>query len=313
MRKQYYNRQNYQNKKTPFSVKRKSLIAVLTFLFLGGFFYLFLLSPIFEIKEIKISGNKKISVEEINMEINDYINRSFLLFWKSRNILLFNSATVGESLTGKYLFIDNVKITKKYFNKINIEIKERGVFAIWCESVEIIKNKTDDLLPEEEYVEGEIIDKEITVKEVIGEEVVGEDKKKYEVGDCYYIDNRGVAFDEAPNSVGSLIMTIQDASGGEYFLGGVVVDEKTLNRIINIRKSLEAVDIKIIKFFIKDKISRDLEITVSEGWKLYIDIEQDVNEQINVLIRTLKEKIDSRDRMLLEYIDLRIPDRVYYK
>lgn len=55
----------------------------------------------------------------------------------------------------------------------------------------------------------------------------------------------------------------------------------------------------------------DIELVTNEGWKIILDLQNDVAKQLFVLDRIIKQKIP--DRSNLQYIDLRIDDWVYYK
>jgi hypothetical protein len=56
-----------------------------------------------------------------------------------------------------------------------------------------------------------------------------------------------------------------------------------------------------------------LEIGTSEGWKIYFEPKGDIESQIMNLDLLLKEKISSKDRKNLDYIDLRYGNKIFYK
>ncbi len=58
-------------------------------------------------------------------------------------------------------------------------------------------------------------------------------------------------------------------------------------------------------------INSEINITTTEGFEIYCDSKLDLDMQINNLNSVLNEKID--DSAQINYIDLRFPDRVYYK
>ena len=50
---------------------------------------------------------------------------------------------------------------------------------------------------------------------------------------------------------------------------------------------------------------------IDEGWLVYFDINRPTSEQVKILAVLLKEELKNREN--LQYIDLRIDGRVYYK
>ena len=155
----------------------------------GGFFYLFLISSAFRIEQVAVSGNKNISEKNIRQTIDEYLNRRFLFFWRPRNIVLAKSEEIYRKILNEYIFIGDVSVMKKYFHKINIVIKEREIFAIWCKVVIRKQNENTN-----ETTANEINKDLLIIKSVeIAEEFIATDE-------CYYIDDTGIIFSEAPQS-----------------------------------------------------------------------------------------------------------------
>ena len=59
------------------------------------------------------------------------------------------------------------------------------------------------------------------------------------------------------------------------------------------------------------KVNSEINILVEDDYEIYFDSKLDLDMQINNLKNVLKETID--DPKAIDYIDLRFPDRVYYK
>lgn len=248
-----------------------------------GIFYLFFLSSIFQVQKVVVIGNQQVSENNIQQEIDYYLNRRFLLFWRPRNILLANSEIISQKLREKFLFIDNVAIKRGYFHDLEIIIMEREVFAIYCRT----KIKNDDAAP---LLEGE-----------------------NNITNCYYIDKGGVIFGEAPKSAGSLISVIREVNDNSAMLGEKVLNIQIINSISNIKTLLLDKNLRVTEFLFRGQPSLNPEVFISEGWRIYFDVRQDIYTQIDILDRALKEKISGQERDALEYVDLRVPGRIYYK
>src|SRR3989344_2732052 len=110
---------------------------------------------------------------------------------------------------------------------------------------------------------------------------------------CYYFDKNGVAFANTPETEGSLILKIEDLSKNDVLLGDKVLGDNQIN------------------FKIKPNSSVNLEAVTDKNWSIYLDEKQDPAAAVNNLLSILEEAVKNTGN--LEYIDLRIPSRVFYK
>jgi hypothetical protein len=135
---------------------------------------------------------------------------------------------------------------------------------------------------------------------------------KENTGNCFYVDKNGIIFEDAPQTSGSLILLIKDFSSEEFSLGKKILEEQIITSITDFRKNLfSQTNIKINWFEIYTSPPKESKIITSEGWYLLLDLTRDTEKQLSILKAALNEKI--KDRENLEYIDLRIENRIYYK
>ena len=101
-----------KNKKGKVRKKAKVIFGIILFVVI---IVLLLCSPIFDIKNIEVSGNTKNSTEKIisysGLELNT-------------NILKFNKGKIRENIKGN-AYIEDVKITRKIPSTVQIEVNER--------------------------------------------------------------------------------------------------------------------------------------------------------------------------------------------
>jgi|SRR3989344_2557814 len=129
---------------------------------------------------------------------------------------------------------------------------------------------------------------------------------------CFYFDKEGIIFKEAPQTEGGLILKIIDASKNSASLGDMVLDNNKINFIIAFSDKInENNKFKILEFKIKPKSSVDLEAITDQKWSIYLDEKQEPVTAANNLLIILEEAVKNAKN--LEYIDLRIPSRVFYK
>jgi len=129
---------------------------------------------------------------------------------------------------------------------------------------------------------------------------------------CFYIDSLGFLFEDAPQTSGSLILLIKDFTEREFFIGKKIFEENQIGSISFIKENLFLeTGIKVLDFNILFFPLTELKVVTNEGWYILFDLERDIQKQLLSLKAVLKEKIQEREG--LEYIDLRIENRVYYK
>lgn len=129
---------------------------------------------------------------------------------------------------------------------------------------------------------------------------------------CYYFDKEGIVFANAPQTEGSLILKITDLSKNEISLGAKVLDNSRINFITNFSDTLNEIGkFKILEFRINPNSSVDFEAITDTGWLIYLDNTQDPKITVNNLLTILDEAVKNAGN--LEYIDLRIPSRIFYK
>src|SRR3989338_8939390 len=128
---------------------------------------------------------------------------------------------------------------------------------------------------------------------------------------CYFYDTEGVIYEEAPNSIrGSLIKIIKDGRISEAQLGSAVVDKILLEYIDNLIEILEVAHERPNYIFIKN--NNDVYAGFSAGWEAQFSRDRDLLESVENLILILEEEIGSRINEL-EYIDLRLGNKAFYK
>ena len=124
---------------------------------------------------------------------------------------------------------------------------------------------------------------------------------------CYWIDQSGIAFEEAPLTEGSLILTIHNNSES-VVLGAKIAEERFEIILISVLKGILELHLPVKKI-VFDKRLQEIEITAYSGPDLFFSIRFDPSLNLSSL-RSLQEKDELRKA---KYIDLRVENRIYYK
>lgn len=136
---------------------------------------------------------------------------------------------------------------------------------------------------------------------------------KNESNKCFYFDKEGVMFKPALRFSGEIFLTIEDNRGRDFNLADSF-DDKELFEKVNLTRSILD-ELKFIGYsnFFLPKGSFEFWIKIKEGWHIYLDKESDISIQLVSLKKLLEEKLPESRRQTLEYIDLRVNNRIYYK
>jgi len=126
-----YRKPHKIRKKTPFFKKRFFWIFILVLIFFFGSAYLVSFAPFFNIKEIQISGNRKVSADDIKQLVNEKIVRNFGKF-SSKSIFLSNLKEAKASILNKFPQIEEISLKRKFPGSIVVEAKERIAVANFC-------------------------------------------------------------------------------------------------------------------------------------------------------------------------------------
>jgi len=127
-------------------------------------------------------------------------------------------------------------------------------------------------------------------------------------GNCYWIDENGMAFEEAPETEGSLILTINDDGKEGIALGQKVVEERLSDNLSAIFNGILDLNVRIKKIFYTTKL-QEMNVELNDGPDLYFSLR--FNPALNLeAIKSLREKVGLRG---MSYVDLRVENRIYYK
>lgn len=130
---------------------------------------------------------------------------------------------------------------------------------------------------------------------------------------CFYYDANGIAFSEILPSSGYLFVPVNDQRDRVITLGGTVAPESWRTSIAEVKKLLQFGDITVSEIDIPADSYNEFDVVTREGWKILYNRDINVRTQTNSLLALLKEKLSPATRANLDYIDLRIEDRIYYK
>lgn len=132
----------------------------------------------------------------------------------------------------------------------------------------------------------------------------------------YFIDETGAAYEEASldRLPGVVLPTVKNTDGqAELTLGTRVVSEEFVQFIETIDTDLPESVATPVEYRIPSLAAREVHVLLDNNWTIRFDVTRTVKAQLSVLDRLLSGTISEEEKAALDYIDLRIPDRVFYK
>jgi cell division septal protein FtsQ len=123
---------------------------------------------------------------------------------------------------------------------------------------------------------------------------------------CFYIDKEGILYETAPFFSDSPLPVLElekDLKIGEEFL-----PKNESMFLLELQKEIQILGFQIKKI----KIENDIKLTMNEGWQLILLLENKDSEGIVEKLSLLFER-KIKDSLKLEYIDMRFPNKAFYK
>ncbi|MDP3093243.1 MAG: FtsQ-type POTRA domain-containing protein [bacterium] len=159
---------------------------------------------------------------------------------------------------------------------------------------------------------------ELKVKRLLPDSLLIEIVERKAIGiwrnqESYFsLDKKGVIFEEILKETLSDLTIESKQFQGEISLGKNVIEEKRLLQILTVQKTIEEkAEIKAKEFTFFENEAR-LDAKTKEGWKIFFDLNGDLNWQLIELELVLEKELPQEKRQGLEYLDLRF-NKVYYK
>lgn len=236
------------------------------------------------ISEVKVVGNKVVNAEMIKTVVEGEITGNYLWFFPKTNIFFYSKNNIEKALSNQFRRLHDVNLTIKDNKTLEVKITERVASYTWCGDHLVVGLPSDN-------------------------QTVKEEK-------CYFMDENGYIFDEAPYFSGEVYFKFYSVGNiGSYF------SKENFKQLIDFKNVLATLGLKPVSLYIEG--SGDIKIFLSNFNRTptnpYIILKADadlkkVAENLETAISTepllsnLKNKYSS-----LEYIDLRFGNKVYYK
>lgn len=293
LQKKGYKKRKYRNpffeakQKTKRSIKTFLIILITISVFTLAVCF-FLRSPIYEIRQVFVTGTETIRPDEIQKIADDYLDEAIFIFNDQRNRFLFNQQGLVDRLSKSYSF-ETLQLSISS-NSLNILLEEKTSQLLWI-SKELIY----------------LVDLNGTViRELTGEELALMNESWPPP------ENYG---EEATNDIYlppiKSMPKFRDLNNIEVRAGQQVLTEDEILNIFQFHEKLENLKISFFETKIDRLAGKWMGVQTNKGYDILFDATGNIDQQAKNLEIILRESIGERDD--IQYIDLRFGDHVYYK
>jgi hypothetical protein len=261
-------------KKQPKSHFKRNLILIGLFLFFAGLVYSLFFSGYFAIKSVNINSPEKISKTDVENIVSEWLNKNFLGIERKNNFFFLKKDKLARDLLSRTVLASTINIIRNG-NNLEINIAERKPVGIWCLAVS---------------------------------------------GACCYFDENGIAYENAGQTEGFIYTLVNDKRNRQISLGSEVESSEKREWIFNIKTLLKQNGFDAAEFVFPNDLNDELEIKTfdnnnpeQKNWILKLNFDVGLEKQISAFSDLYRKKMTPDDRSRFEYVDLRIPERMYWK
>jgi len=242
-------------------------------LFLGLFYFLFF-SEWLQIQRIVIEGNKNTDKKLILDSVEPYLHKKVLAIFPSNNFFWVREGSIENEAKSNFRRISEVKIKKEFPNTLILQIEEKKAVLLFCN----------------------------------------------EKG-CLWVDEDGASYNQSSYSEAVAdstdVVIVEDSSHSDLVVGQGITDSVYVSFANDLWRGFpEKTGKELLKLSTPIPSAREIRAETKEGWMIYFDVDSGIERSMNLLSEVLgqiKEKEGEEKAKCLDYIDLRVRDRVFYK
>ena len=283
----------------------KNRILALLSLILAGFLwwglYLLLHLSAVQVVSIEVSGTETLSQNDIQSSLESLIAGDRWHLVPRRNIFFISTASLEKTLKSSIPTITEVHIKKVFPRALDVTIRERELWAIYCAgeyAIEIVSTSTLAVA---------------SPVEIAG--LANGRPTESDFSNCYMLDRDGVLYQPAPSVEGSLLLQVRsdefpssnDLLGVKSLDPGLIVNLALLSD-----ETREVLGFGVSAFELHKNSPKDVWFEAPERFRVVLTRGSDYREALKTVKTVLDNQIRDR-RNALEYIDARFGTRVYYK
>lgn len=283
----------YKSRKKRNASLKWLLIGGLFFCLLGGLAYFLIWSPYFWISRIEFESGeipRYYRQDDIKKIIQEALDKKIWRLVPQKSVFLFSAKNTQSEISERYPEIKSVQVNKRFPNGLKLAIKERAGVGVWCQLEQRVAATSS--------------------------------QEEMRVSQCFNIDQEGIIYRESALVEGGFVLNIFSDKMAEPKIRDKVASGETMDFILKLKNELPqiktadnaamAANTTLAAVNFKTVSAEDLRVKTSADFEIFFNPSYSIETQLNALRIVLDNEI-KESYASLEYIDLRIEGRVYYK
>ena len=229
-----------------------------------------------QIQEVYVEGEYTSLSTRVSEDVGSVLEGKYLWLIPKTNIFLYPKSNIEDALSLNYPEIEKYSIELDIFHTktLKITVKERQEIGVWCRYVS-------------------------------------------EKEECYFIDNSGYVFEKSPNYSDGVLMKYSGRIQGEP-LGAQYVPRETFQKIISFVNAVNAKSDAYMLRITGLNFEKDSNLTfrLQNGGSLFVDLNTGLTqtfENVSILLSQDSFLYEIEDGSFIDYVDARLPGKVFYK
>ncbi len=246
---------------------------LLFLLLIFGTFYFLFFSEWLQVHSITIEGNNIVDKKAVLDSVEPFLHKKSLRFLPSNNFFFVPTNQIKKEILSNFKRISNVSVERIFPGGLKILIEEKKAVLIFC------NNKG-----------------------------------------CTWVDEDGVSYNqssffEVSSDNGNLVV-VKDLSNSDIPLDNLITSPEYVNFANEVsRKFKEKTGYEISEISTPIPSALEIRVKTPEEWTISLDIGLSLDRSLELLMKIIDQEIKSKnlDVRCLDYADLRLRDRIFYK
>lgn len=261
------------------STKRRAVFTILGLGAVFGWTYLVFISDVFSVNAVEVRGVKDLDPVDVTREVFDVLDeRASFRPWPARHAWFINQKELEERLKTR-LFVLNATVEKSYDNVLRLSIEERVKRMVFHSRQQYFW---------------------LDLQGVATQELSQEEKRDVQ---ARLLGHRPVRVDEPP--------VIKRNLDEPVSAGFVLTDQNEARHWIGLSEKLGMAGLAYREIEPPAASSSLFKVLSVEGYTVLMDVTASIESQVHTYQAFIKNK--PKDLGQPEYIDVRVPGRVYLK
>lgn len=258
---------------------------ILFLLLAAGVVYFLFFSEWLQISNVLVEGNKITDKKLILDAVEPFLHKKTLFIFPSNNFFFIPTGQIEREIAANFKRISKVNVSRGFPNSLAIRVEEKKAVLLFCSNNGCTW---------------------------VDEEGIAYNQSSY----AEAIADSGGQGEESPPPKAGDVVIVQDNSHSQLALGQLATDPAYVDFANRVWRSFAEKTGKELAFLSTPLPSaQEIRAHTKEGWTVYLDTTLDLDKNLTLLNRLINQDLKEKegDTVCLDYIDLRVVDRVFYK